>query len=57
MVNENKGSSYNPVPHWDRKLVRSVIRNQVIKQGGYHNVSERMSAVFKQMQSKEKESM
>lgn len=53
MVNERQGKNYQPVQVWDRKLVRSVIRNQIIKKDGYHNVSAKMSYIFKQLQNGE----
>ena len=45
-----KDKEYCPVQVWDRKLVRSVLRNQIIKNDGYHKVNSKMSYVFKQMQ-------
>ena len=46
-----KDKEYKPVPVWDRKLMRSIIRNQVIKKDGYHNVSAKMSYIFKTLQN------
>ena len=53
MVNENKGKQYEVNPVWDRKLMRSVIRHQIIKKDGRHNVSAKMSYIFKQLQKGE----
>ena len=53
MVNQNQGKTYEPVQVWDRKLMRSVIRNQIIKKDGYHKVSAKMSYIFKQLQDGE----
>lgn len=50
MVNENQGKSYNPVQVWDRKLMRSVIRAQIIKKDGRHNVSAKLNYIFKELQ-------
>lgn len=49
MVNENKGKTYNPVPVYNRKLMRAVIRYGVAKQFGNHKVSRLMSINFKDM--------
>jgi len=53
MVNENKGVRYNPRPVYDRKLARAVIRAQVIKKFGFHNVSKTMAQNFKRIYGKE----
>ena len=52
MVNQNKGKVYTINPVWDRKIMRNIIRSQIIKKDGYHNVNQKMSAVFKSMQEK-----
>lgn len=52
MVNENKGIKYNPRPVYDRKLARAVIRGQVVKQFGNHNVSRTMAQNFKKIYGK-----
>jgi hypothetical protein len=44
-----KQSDYNPIPVYNRKWARTVLRNQVIKRNGYHNVSAAMSKAFKAM--------
>jgi hypothetical protein len=46
MVNENKGKVYKPVPVYNRRLVREVIRNQCAAKWGHHKVSKQMSAQF-----------
>ena len=46
MVNENKGEIYRPRPVYDRKLLRSVIRNQFIKKFGFHKVNKNVSGNF-----------
>ena len=48
-----KDKEYQPVQVWDRKLVRSVLRNQIIKKDGYHKVNYKMSNIFKEMQRRE----
>ena len=53
MVNEKQGKEYNLVPYWDRKLMRSVIRNQIIKKDGYHKVNKKLHYIWKQMQNGE----
>ena len=40
---------YNPIPVYNRKYARNIIRAQIIKRNGYHNVSESMSRTFKEM--------
>ena len=54
MVNEKQDKEYNPIPVWDRKLMRSVIRNQIIKKDGYHNVSVKLHYIWKQLQKGER---
>jgi len=49
MVNERQGKVYNPVPVYNRKLLRSVIRAGVAKQFGNHNVSANMSSNFERI--------
>lgn len=46
MVNENKGKIYRPRAVYDRKLLRSVIRNQFVNQHGFHNVNRNLKANF-----------
>ena len=50
MVNEKAGKEYLPIPYWNRKLMRSVIRSQIIRQDGYHNVNKKLHHIFKTMQ-------
>lgn len=40
---------YNPTPVYNRKYAREVIRAQIIKTYGYHDVSGLMSERFKSM--------
>lgn len=47
MVNENKGVRYNPRPVYDRKLLRSVIKNQFAKQHGFHKVNKNLGGNFR----------
>ena len=46
MVNENQGKVYKPVPVYDRKLVRDVIRNSFAKKYGFHKVNKNLSSNF-----------
>ena len=48
-------ADYNPTPVYNRKYARGVIRAQIIKRNGYHNVSKIMSESFKKMHNKEEE--
>ena len=48
MINKNNGE-YSPTPVYNRRLMRNIIRNQVIKQNGYHKVNGYMSEVFKEL--------
>ena len=48
-----KDKVYQPAQVYDRQLMRSIIRNQIIKKDGYHNVSQKMSKIFKQTHNKE----
>lgn len=47
MVNENQGKVYRPKPVYNRKLLRSVIRAEIVKRQGRHKVSETMSEYFR----------
>lgn len=49
MVNENQGKVYNPIPVYNRKLMRSVIRAGVARQFGNHHVSANMAANFEKI--------
>ena len=42
---------YSPTPVYNRKYARGVIRAQIIKRNGYHNVSELMSQTFKEIRN------
>ena len=55
MVNENQGKVYNPVPHYNRKLLRSVIRAECIRRNGFHKVSRLMSVNFENIRKKKNE--
>ena len=44
--------NYNPIPVYNRKYARNVIRAQIIRTRGHHNVSEIMSRTFKEMREK-----
>ena len=45
MVNENKGLVYEPRPFYNRKLVRTVLRNMAYKQS-HSKVNHRMRRAF-----------
>lgn len=49
MVNENQGKVYAPKKAYNRKMLRSIIRNGCEKQFGSHKVSRNMSANFKRL--------
>lgn len=49
MVNENKGKVYKPIPVYNRRLLREVIRNRYAARFGYSNVSANMSANFERL--------
>jgi hypothetical protein len=51
MTKEQK--NYNPTPVYNRRWARIVLRNQMIKRNGYHNVSELMAKEFKRMHNHE----
>ena len=48
MVNKNKDKVYEPVPFYNRKMVRTIMRNKAyeIDKG---NVNRRMAFAFKKM--------
>ena len=46
-------TNYNPTPVYNRRWARMVLRNQMIKRNGYHNVSELMSREFARMHKHE----
>lgn len=45
-------ADYNPTPVYNRKYARNVIRAQILKVHGQHNVSELMARRFKQMRGR-----
>ncbi len=45
-------SNYNPTPVYNRRYARGIIRAQIIKRNGYHNVSETMAETFRGMRSR-----
>ena len=49
MVNQNQGKVYEPMPIFNRKLTRGIIRSQIIKKYGQHNVSAQMANTYKMM--------
>lgn len=51
MVNQNQGKQYEPKQVWDRKLMRSVIRSQIIKKDGYSKVNKKLHYIWKQLQN------
>lgn len=48
MVNENQNKEYTPVPFYNRKMVRSILRNQAY-QMAKSKVNRRMAFAFKKM--------
>ena len=46
---------YNPTPVYNRKYARNVIRAQILKTRGQHNVSALMSDTFRDMRNRSKE--
>lgn len=55
MVNESKGLEYSPNKIKNRKLLRTVLRNQIVNRDGYHNVSDKVHDYydkFKQINNK-----
>ena len=48
MVNRKNGE-YSPAPVYDRKLIRSILKHQIVKKNGQHNVNGYMSAAFKEL--------
>lgn len=54
MINPKNGT-YEPEQHWDRKLMRSVIKAQIIKKDGYNKVNKKLHYIWKQMQNGNKE--
>ena len=48
-------NNYNPTPVYNRRYARGIIRAQIIKNHGMHNVSAIMSDMFKRMRSKAQE--
>lgn len=50
MVNENKGKVYEPVAVYDRKLLRSIMRNKLEKENGY-GANKKLSTVFHEYQN------
>lgn len=53
MVNQNQGKKYEPTQVWDRKLMRSILRSQIIKKDRYHNVNKKLHYIWKQLQNGE----
>ena len=52
MINPKNGD-YSPTQYWDRKLMRSVIRSQIIKKDGYSKVNKKLNYIWKQLQNGE----
>ena len=50
MVNEKQGKVYSPNPVYNRKLVRSVLKNSIEKKYGQHNVSKLVHEYFEKYQ-------
>lgn len=46
MVNHSKGKEYEPVPFYNRKLVRSILRAKAEKKHGFHRVSAQVHDAF-----------
>lgn len=47
--------NYNPTPVYNRKYARNVIRAQILKTRGQHNVSALMSNAFRNMRNRVRE--
>lgn len=41
--------NYKPIPIYNRKMLRNIIRERAIKMNGYHNVSAYMREAFKKI--------
>ena len=52
MVNENQGKKYEPVPFYNRRLLRQMLRAQSIKKFGYHKTSAIVHSTFEKWQEK-----
>ena len=48
MVNENQGKEYNPVPFYNRKMIRTILRNRAYDIS-HSKVNRRMSVAFRRM--------
>ena len=48
MINENQGKEYQPKPFYNRKMVRTILRNKAYDISK-SKVNRRMSNAFKQM--------
>lgn len=44
MVNEHQGKEYEPEKVYCRRMARTIVRNQMIRRNGYHNVSASLHA-------------
>ena len=53
MVNERQGKVYSPRPVYNRKLVRSVIRADVQRKYGNHDVSHNMVVEFEKLRKEQ----
>lgn len=52
MVNENTGKIYQPTAHYNRKMLRNMLRHTIVAKYGYHNVNQNMSEAFKKLNTR-----
>lgn len=50
----NKKIEYEPVPIYNRKLLRGIMKARTIKNNGYHNVSGVMHTMFEKIKEARK---
>lgn len=46
---------YNPIPVYNRKLLRNIIRERAIELNGYHHLSAMVRMGFEELKEKAKE--
>lgn len=54
MVNERQGKEYKPNAHYNRKLLRSMIKAEIVNRNGFHKVNRLMSKNFKRIRDEHK---
>ena len=55
MVNEKQGKVYEPVPIYNRKMLRRRLRYEIESEHGAHKTSRKMAFYFKQIRNNRKE--